>query len=213
MNEFSCAVLAGGNSSRMGHDKGLLAFRGQPMLAFILQQIEGLGSETFIVTNNPQDYRQFNARLAPDEILGLGALGGIYSALRQARYDRVLVLACDMPFINVPLLHWMQELAPDFDAIVPRLEADHYEPFRSIYSKACLALVKKAIDAGKRRATSFLPDVSVRYVEKEEIQRFDPGMLSFVNVNSPEDLARAEGLANKIMGTPINRVCISGGSS
>ena len=184
----------------MGHDKGLLAFRGQPMLVFILQQIEGLGSETFIVTNNPQGYRQFNARLVPDEILGLGALGGIYTALKNASYKHVALLACDMPFVNLPLLNWMLELAPDFDAVVPRLGPELIEPFRSIYSKVCLPSIKKAIDAGKRRATSFLPDVSVRYVEKDEIQRFDPSMLSFVNVNSPEDLARAEGLATKITG-------------
>jgi molybdopterin-guanine dinucleotide biosynthesis protein A len=178
----------------MGRDKGLLTFRGQPMLAAILEQIEGLGAETLIVSNDPEGYNQFQTKVVPDEILGLGALGGLYTALKRARYARVLVLACDMPFINTPLMKWMLELAPDFDAVVPRLAPDNLEPFRSIYSKACLAPVKKAIDAGQRRATSFLPEVSVRYVEADEIKPFDPDFLTFFNINTPEDLAQAERL-------------------
>lgn len=186
----------------MGKDKGLLPFGGVPMVAFILQQIEGLGAETLIVSNDPEAYRQFGVRVAPDEIPGVGALGGLYSALRLARHERVLALACDMPFINLPLLSWMLELAPDFDAVVPRLGAEQCEPFRSIYAKACLPAIKKAIDAGERRATSFLPEVSVRYVAADEVQRFDPILLSFVNINTPEDLARAESLARENMGKP-----------
>ncbi|MEX1247558.1 MAG: molybdenum cofactor guanylyltransferase [Anaerolineales bacterium] len=197
MIEFSSVILAGGASRRMGRDKGLLPFHGLPMVGYILRQLEKLGAETLIVTNHPDGYEQFKARLVPDEILGLGALGGIYSALKHARCDRVLILACDMPFIKIPLINWMLELAPGFDAVVPRLGLGLFEPFRSVYAKACLPAVKKAIDAGERRATSFLADVNVRYVEREEIQRFDPSLASFMNINSREDLARAESLAEE----------------
>ncbi len=179
----------------MGTDKGLLPFRGVSMVAYILRQVKNLGEETFIITNNIEAYNHIDVPVFPDVIPGLGALGGLYSALRRAKHNYVLALACDMPFINRPLLEHMMALAHGYDAVVPRLNSKLCEPFRSVYAKSCLGPIKVAIDTGERRATGFLHLVQVRYVEREEIEKFDYSLTSFFNVNSPEELAEAERLA------------------
>jgi len=189
---LSVAILAGGKSTRMGTDKGLFPFRGVPLVAYILRQIEGLGLETFIVTNERESYRQFDAPLLPDVLPDIGSLGGIYSACVYAKGAWVLPLACDMPFINLPLFRNMMELANSFHAVVPRLRNGVSEPFRSLFAKSCVLEIRRTIESGERRASAFLTRLKVRYIGEMEIKRFDPSLHSFLNVNSPNDLAFAE---------------------
>jgi molybdopterin-guanine dinucleotide biosynthesis protein A len=129
-----------------------------------------------------------------------GALGGIYSALYHSSQPHTLCVACDMPFVVRPLLDHLISLIPEGDAIVPRLAAGpdraaEAEPFRAIYSRACLGPIRAALEAGKMRVISFFPDVRVRFVDEAEIDRFDPQHLSFFNVNTPEDLEQARRMA------------------
>jgi molybdopterin-guanine dinucleotide biosynthesis protein A len=130
-----------------------------------------------------------------DVLPGLGALGGLYSALHSARQPHVLVAACDMPFIVRPLLDHLIDLRAEADVIMPRLGGEA-EPFRAVYAaRACLGPIRAALDAGRRRVVSFFPDVRVRYVDEAEIERFDRQRLSFFNVNTPDDLDQARRLA------------------
>jgi molybdopterin-guanine dinucleotide biosynthesis protein A len=179
----------------MGEDKGLLPFRGTTMIGYILRQVKDLGAETLVIANNLKAYKHIDIPVRPDVEPGLGALGGLHSALSYAMHNFVLVLACDMPFVNQLLYKYVMDLAINYDAVVPKLESGRCEPFRSVYAKSCLGLIKAAIDAGERRATSFLPFVCVHYVEEYEVKRFDPALLSFFNVNSPADFSEAEQIA------------------
>ncbi|NJN44659.1 MAG: molybdenum cofactor guanylyltransferase [Anaerolineae bacterium] len=184
----------------MGRDKGLVSFRGLTLIEFILQQIAGLGSETLIITNNPEEYRFLGLPLFSDVIPNWGALGGLYSAIYHANNEACLVLACDMPFVNRSLLDHLITLVPAYDAVIPRLNSKgeatpgFAEPFRAIYRKSCLEPIKAAIDSGQRRVISFFDQVNIRFVEREEIELFDPTCLSFFNVNTPEDLLEGERL-------------------
>jgi molybdopterin-guanine dinucleotide biosynthesis protein A len=101
-----------------------------------------------------------------------------------------------MPFIIRPLLDYFIALMPDAnaDVIMPRLGAES-EPFRALYSRACLGPIRAALEAGKMRVISFFPDVRMRFVDEPEIDRFDPTHRSFFNVNTPEDLEQARTLA------------------
>jgi len=190
--EFSVVILAGGTSSRMGKDKALLPFRGTTMIDHILCQVEGLGKETLIIANDLEAYKHFAIPVYPDVVPGIGALGGLLSALTVAAHPHVLVLACDMPFVNQSLYRHLMSLITEYDAVMPRLNSGRREPFRSIYAKSCLEPVRAAINAGERKATSFLRFVRVRYVEEDEAKRYDPGLLTFFNINTPADLSEAE---------------------
>lgn len=193
MLEYSVVILAGGKSSRMGEDKALIPFVGETtLIEFILQQIKGLGYEQLIIANNPDSYLHFGLPVFVDTISGVGALGGVYSGIFQAACEYCLILACDMPFIKRSLLEYMVMLAPDFDAVVPRLNPPEFsEPFRAVYSKVCLPKILRAINDGKRKAASFFGDVNIRYLEDSEISRYDPTGLTFFNVNTPKDLVEA----------------------
>ena len=192
--DLSIAILAGGRSSRMGTDKAFVRVLGRPLIEEILGQTAGLGMESLIITNRPTEYAYLGVPLFGDVLPDKGPLGGLYSALHSATRPHVLCIACDMPFVVRPLLDYLISLIPEGEAIVPRLDGEA-EPFRAIYSRACLAPIRAALDAGRMRMISFFPDVRMRFVEAAEIDRFDPQHLSFFNVNTPEDLEQARRLA------------------
>ena len=197
MENFSVVIQAGGQSTRMGSDKGLLPFGEGTLIEYILGQVEGLGKEQIIISNNPEEYAGFGLPVYTDELPGKGALGGIYSAIYHAKYAYTLLLACDMPFVKLPLIEYLLDLAPGHDVVVPVLkEGEFAEPFRAVYSKACLPAIQMALDQKKRRVISFFDDVDVHYVGADVIHQFDPEERSFFNVNTPDDLEKAILLAN-----------------
>jgi molybdopterin-guanine dinucleotide biosynthesis protein A len=191
---ITVAILAGGKSSRMGTDKAFVRVLGRPLIEDLLAQLEGLGAETLIVTNRPDDYAYLGAPLFGDVLPEKGALGGIYTAVHSSSQPHTLCVACDMPFVVRPLLDYVISLTLEADVIVPRLQGEA-EPFRAVYSRVCLSPMRAALDAGKMRVISFFPAVRVRFVDEAEIDRFDPQHLSFFNINTPADLERARQLA------------------
>ncbi|MEW6718581.1 MAG: molybdenum cofactor guanylyltransferase [Chloroflexota bacterium] len=197
---FSLAILAGGKSSRMGRDKGLLPFQGMTMVEYILKQVEGLGADTFIISNHPENYQGLGLPVYKDVIPDIGTLGGVYSAVAYAIQPFCIVLACDMPFINRELLDYLLSFVPDYDVIVPRIKAQEFaEPLRGVYGKSCLQPIEETLAAGQRRVVDFFDKVHVRYVEKSEVERFDPQGLSFFNVNRMADLREAERIAETLL--------------
>jgi molybdopterin-guanine dinucleotide biosynthesis protein A len=192
--DLTVAVLAGGRSSRMGTDKSFVRVLGRPLIEHILAQTAGLGDETLIITNRPQDYAYLGLPLFGDVLPDKGALGGLYSALHAARGRHVLCIACDMPFLVRDVLDYLLSLRAEGQAVVPRL-AGQPEPFRAVYRRDCLETLRTALDAGRLRVSDGLAQLPVRYVDEAEIERFDPHHLSFVNINTPDDLEHARRLA------------------
>jgi molybdopterin-guanine dinucleotide biosynthesis protein A len=191
---LTVAILAGGQSARMGTDKAFVHVLGRPLIEDILAQTAGRGAETILITNRPDDYAYLGVPLFGDLRPGTGALGGLFTAVSCAGQPHVLAVACDMPFAVPALLDHLIRLIPEGDAVVPRL-AGEAEPFRAVYSRACLPAMAAALDAGKRRVISFFDAVRVRWVDDAEVERYDPQRLSFYNVNTPDELAAARRLA------------------
>jgi molybdopterin-guanine dinucleotide biosynthesis protein A len=127
---------------------------------------------------------------------GKGALGGIYSGLRESLSFHSLVVGCDMPFLNIALLRHLIELSPGFDVVIPRV-GGYIEPLHAVYSKDCLAPIEALLHKGRLRIADFFPAVKVRYIEDAEVERLDPEHLSFFNINSEADLERARALLEK----------------
>ena len=188
-------VLAGGRSRRLGRDKAFLMLDGQPLVVRTVDRLAALSDDLVVVTNEAARFEPLvlPVRLVPDERPGEGALMGIYSGLRAARYPHALVVACDMPLLSLPLLRYMLPLANGSDVVIPRV-AGLLEPLHAIYGKACLPAMGRLLDQGQRQIIAFFGQVRVRYVEEDEIARCDPHHLSFVNVNTPEDWERVQRL-------------------
>jgi molybdopterin-guanine dinucleotide biosynthesis protein A len=189
----SAVVLAGGRSSRLGQDKAFLRINGQFLIERILEKLAQLSDEVIVVANDTERYEQFEAVVVGDVFPGKGALGGIYSGLRAATRNRSLVVACDMPFLNLSLLRYMQSLAPQYDVVIPRM-GRLVEAVHAIYSRDCLPFIEGQLQKGDLRIVSFFPQVQVRYVDADEMHIFDPEHLSFFNINSQADLDRAREL-------------------
>lgn len=122
------------------------------------------------------------------------ALGGLYTGLKSAGTFHNLAVACDMPFLNRDLLYYLISLAPGFDAVVPRIN-DMVEPLHAVYSKSCLSTVERLLDEDRLSVLEIFNLVNTRYVEEDEIAKFDPDRRSFFNINTPNDLREAERLA------------------
>ena len=191
---LSVVIQAGGQSSRMGTDKALLPLGGKVLIEYVLAGVAGLGEETLITTNSPSGLEHFGLPLVPDRIPGSGALFGLQTALEAARGAHVLLVACDMPFLQRPLLEALIALAHRADVIAPRIDG-LFEPLLAVYARErCLLAVQRALDEGQRRMISFYPQVDVLALEGERLNALDPKGISFFNINTPQDLARAEAL-------------------
>lgn len=189
---LTIAIQAGGGSHRMGSDKALLPLADKPLIEHLLMRVDDLGDDILVTTNRPQDYAFLGVRLVSDPVPGLGALGGLHTALNAALGRSVLILACDMPFVSRPLLEHLVSLAAQADVVVPCHEG-HFEPLHALYDKqGCLPAIEAALAAGEKRLISFYPQVHVLSVEGTELSRLDPRGLSFFNVNTSQALAQAE---------------------
>jgi len=196
---LSLVIQAGGESRRMGTDKALLPFLGQPLILRPLSRLAGLASEVLVTSNQPESYRFLGLTPIPDWLPGCGALGGLYTALSAATYSYVAVVACDMPFASLEIfaieLVLLQETWAD--AVIPRSETGT-EPFHAVYRReTCLPYIQSALEAGKRRVDAWFSEVSIRYLEREEMLAYDPDQLAFLNINTPEELQEAERIARE----------------
>lgn len=194
----SIAILAGGQSTRMGQDKAFLKVGDRRVIERVLSRVTPLSDDLFISTNSPQQYKQFGLRMVADVYPNKAALGGIYSAIHAARHHHVLVVACDMPFLNPELLRHLMKLAPTADVVAPLVAPPQPETMHAIYSKACLPAIKPRLLANKLRIIGFFDDVSVRYVERDEVEQFDPNLYSFINMNTPADWDKVKTIAANI---------------
>ncbi|MFC2023629.1 molybdenum cofactor guanylyltransferase [Chloroflexota bacterium] len=196
MPAVSAIVLSGGKSKRLGEDKALLMLDGEPLLARTIRSMGALSDDLIVVTNHPQSHRAaaWPARLVPDETPGLGSLVGVYSGLKACRHPKAIVVACDMPFLSVPLLRYMVPLSRGYDVVIPR-RGRFLEPLHAIYGRTCLPAIERVLASGRRRIVAFFDAAKVRFVEEEEVSTFDPHHLSFLNVNTLEDWELIKGHA------------------
>ena len=191
---LTVAIQAGGESRRMGQDKALLPFLGQPLIVRVLNRVAGIADELLVTANQPEKYRFLGLTPIPDRQPGAGALGGLFTALDAAHYPAVAVVACDMPFVNPLVLALELQLLDETgaDLVLPR-SADGLEPFHAVYRReTCLPHVSAALQAGLRRVDAWFPQVTVYELPAEAIQSYDPLGLAFLNVNTPEELKQAE---------------------
>jgi molybdopterin-guanine dinucleotide biosynthesis protein A len=189
----SAAILAGGRARRMGGaDKASLTVGRARIIDRQLDALSAVADDIRIVGHDPRRYADFGIRVIPDAIAGAGALGGIYTALLDAAHERLLVIACDLPFVTAPLLARLVEEsrgADDVDAVVPR-SARGLEPLCALYRTRCAAAVRNRIEKGSLQVAGLLDAVRTRILEPDALAPYDEGAL-FENVNTPHDHERA----------------------
>jgi molybdenum cofactor guanylyltransferase len=190
------AIIAGGGATRFGgRPKGLERVGGERILDRVAAALaEGLGSPPLLVANaaDAATWRP-DLELVADLRPGLGALGGLYTAV-IATPAPVVTVAWDMPFVSADLVRALAERLAGVDAVLPEGPGGRLEPLCAAYGPACGAAMAAALEAGDLRAVGFHPRIARGILPLSELRAFgDPDVL-FLNVNTADDLARADQL-------------------
>jgi len=194
------AVLAGGVASRYdGRPKGLERVGGERILDRLVASLTAAtGEPPLLIANDPQAAEWApGLRVVTDSRPDCGSLGGIYTALTTGQ-GPVLLVAWDMPFVTTDLLQALVGGSPDYDVFLPESGGPRgVEPLCGVYGPACLAPVTRQLDDEDLRAIGFHDAVRVGHLPLEVVSGFGDPETLFFNVNTPNDLAKAEDLWRK----------------
>ena len=184
--DAAAVVLAGGKSSRMGRPKSLLPFDGEPLIAHIVRALQRMFAETVIVAAPDQELPDLPATVVRDEIAYQGPVGGIYYGLKAANGNFCFVTSCDVPFLNPSLISYLISQISNHDVVVPHWE-NRFQPLHAVYRTSVLRFLKEQLERGELRPIYLFDKVQTCKIGEEEIRRFDPEGLSFLNMNTPDD--------------------------
>jgi molybdopterin-guanine dinucleotide biosynthesis protein A len=199
-------ILAGGKSSRMGRDKGLIEINGRPMIAYLIETLHNLALKPLIISNNPA-YQQFGLPVLPDIIKDQGPLGGLYTAMHHSQAASVMLLSCDMPFIGEEALKKLME-AIQPGRIVATQMSGRLNPMPAIYPSRLEEQVKSLILAQKLKMSQWLSEqnpVVVALGKKPDwTEASDSDELGdqFININTPDDLYNLSHIQDKLKERP-----------
>jgi molybdopterin-guanine dinucleotide biosynthesis protein A len=187
--EVSAAILVGGLSKRLGRDKVLLEFDGQPLIHRSVTLLSSLFENVLVIGHHRPEFDDLGIRVIEDIVPEKGALGGLYTAVENSTTSAVFVMAADMPFVTRPVIDKVLQLLGQADAVIPRGPRG-FEPLCALYSKSCATPMKDAIEGGTFKIMAALeglnivtPEITVANGEQ------DP----FANINYPEDVDLIDG--------------------
>lgn len=196
----SAIILAGGYSERFGQYKGLVLLAGKPLIKHVLDAANNVVDERLIVVSSATQVKKFAKAVSSDVnvIIDEGTvrspLIGALAGFMKARGDYSLLLPCDVPLVSKDVLALLFELCIGKAATIPRWPNGYIEPLQAVYhTKSALEAARKALMDGKLDMRSMIERLrGVHYVPTSIIKQLDPELKTFLNVNAPSDLKRAE---------------------
>jgi molybdopterin-guanine dinucleotide biosynthesis protein A len=186
-------ILAGGLSTRYGHDKAFVQIGGVPLIERITEEMRRIFMRVILVTNQKKEFEYLELPMIEDIIKGLGPIGGIYTGLSSISEQAGFFVACDMPLLHEGLIRYMIEVIDNHAAVVPSV-GKWVEPLHALYARSCLGPIKGLIDEKCYQVRRFYDLVPVRYVREDEIRLFCSPDEAFLNINTPEEFARIQSL-------------------
>lgn len=177
----------------MGQDKALLRPNGPTLLETVVATLRPLVGEIVIVADRAEKYDLPGCRVVGDLYPQTGPLGGILTALHVLGVGYHLVAACDMPSLQPALLRLLLESAgPEWDVIAPEVEG-RLEPLCALYADTAIPALQAFLERGGRALQRALQsEVRTRRIPEAELRRCDPSLLTFINLNTPDDLERLQ---------------------
>ena len=189
--DCTAIILAGGESKRMGRDKAALPFNGETLLQRVIGSVQPQFSQTLV------SVRELRTDVVLPQICDTqadgGPLVGLVSALDAVTTPWVFVVACDMPFVAPALIAHLASLRAGHQAVIPSVH-EHAQPLAAFYARSCLPMLRQSLAGGNKSLIAALKNLDVRYVGAEESLPFDPQLHSFFDLDTPQDVAIAEGM-------------------
>lgn len=188
MHPLNGYILAGGKSSRMGTDKGLIPLDGTTFTGKVLSTLEEVSQKVTIV-GAPETYAQFGVELIPDSWPDVGPLGGIHAALQHSSTEWNVIVSCDIPFVSAALIRYLEtRIGRETQAVLPHAE-DRVHFLAGLYHRSAAAAISDYIAAGERSVKGLIPKLNGKKIMLDDsIAFYDRKIL--LNFNTPDDLER-----------------------
>lgn len=187
ISHIDAHILAGGKSSRMGADKGLLLFKGKPLIERVIERLHPLFKTICIVSNN-REYERFGLQVIEDLIKDIGPAGGIHASLSNTQTDKIFMVSCDMPFITTNAVQFIIRHSAGSQIALP-VYHEQIQPLFGVYSKNCLPNWKHLIQQKIIKLQEMVTYFKLSKINIENETQFNEVL--FMNVNDENDLIKA----------------------
>lgn len=202
MLQKSAVILAGGFSRRFGRDKGLVVLAGKPLILHVIDRVSEVVDEVLVVVSSEKQKAKFEiileekADLVIDKDDSQSPLVGAITGFETANSEYSLLLPCDTPLVSTQIVQFLLDMCNNRSAAIPRWPGGYIEPLQAVYrTESALTAAKTALKQGKRNMQSMIDDLrDVRYVSTMVLEQLEPDLLTFFNVNTPQDLKKAESI-------------------
>jgi molybdopterin-guanine dinucleotide biosynthesis protein A len=198
----SAVILAGGFSRRFGRDKGLVVLAGKPLILHVIDRVSKVVDEVIVVVSSKDQKSKFEtiveekANLVIDKDDSQSPLVGAITGFESAKGEYSLLLPCDTPLVSTHIVQFLLDMCTNRSAAIPRWTSGYIEPLQAAYhTKFALTAAKTALKQGNMNMRSMIDNLSgVRYVSTMVLEQLEPDLLTFFNVNTPQDLKKADSL-------------------
>ena len=197
-------VLAGGKSSRIGVDKGLVILNEKPLVAYVVERLESVVDEVILVVGSQAQvvaYRGFGPRVVRDKIQGSTPLVGAYTGFIEASGEYAFLTAVDQPLLDPRVVELLFKEAKGHDAATPTWANGWVEPLHAVYKiRPSTWAAKRLIEAGDKKLGMILSALrDVVHIPIDEVKTLDPELRTLMDIDTPEDLEKISCLlANNI---------------
>lgn len=194
IENISGILIAGGLSRRMGRDKRFLRVCGTSVFQRTLDMLVRTFPETIVVLAEPVDLPSLpGSKVVYDLIPKAGSLGGLYTGLMASSQPRIFAVACDMPFLSPDVIRFMASFDVGADIVVAELSGG-FQPMHALYSRRCIPFLKAMADKRDLKIQNLFlqEELRVSVLGEVDLALIESGRRSFQNINTPDDLARAE---------------------
>jgi len=202
MLQKSAVILAGGFSRRFGRDKGLVVLAGKPLILHVIDRVSKVVDEVLVVVSSEEQKNKFEtileekANLVIDKDDSQSPLVGAITGFESANAEYSLLLPCDNPLVSTQIVQFLLDMCTNKSAAIPRWPSGYIEPLQAVYrTESALTAAKTALKQGKMNMRSMIDNLrGVRYVSTMVLEQLEPDLLTFFNVNTPQDLKKAESI-------------------
>lgn len=186
-----------------GKNKAFLRIGGETILDRLYKTFQGLFDEVLLVTNDPLEYLSWDLTIVTDLFPIRSSLTGIHAGLFHASAPHAFITACDTPFLKRELITTLlEELEPKWDVVMPVTQEGN-QPLCAIYSKRCIKPIERQLQNEDPKILKFFPKVKVKEIPEARLRSADPHLISFFNINTPDDLAASEKMLSAKQGPKI----------
>lgn len=196
--QTSGVILAGGKSSRMKFNKAFAEIGGKPAVQIIIDKFQAYFQEVIIISNEPELFASFHLPVYKDIYPYLGPVGGIHSALVHASYDKMFILGCDMPFMEMKLVEYMLAQLDNHDSVVPKIDS-FLQPLAAAYNRSCLPVFSDCLQHDKLKLVRIFSDLDALVLKDDELAMFGSIKEIFFNVNDSAALVQARDMAGRLL--------------